>query len=31
MEVEELELSEIDKFCRPEQTAHFRTFKVGSG
>jgi hypothetical protein len=24
-------LSEIDRFCRPEQTMHFRTFKVGSG
>jgi hypothetical protein len=31
MEVHELELSEIDKFFRPEQTMHFRTFKVGSG
>ncbi|MGE5848936.1 MAG: hypothetical protein ACM362_02270 [Candidatus Methylomirabilota bacterium] len=31
MEVQELELSEIDKFCRPEQTVHFRTFKAGSG
>ena len=31
MEVQELELSEIDKFCLPEQTVHFRTFKVGSG
>jgi|GEM_PF-3048694 len=31
MEVQELELSEIDKFCRPEQTVQFRTFKVGSG
>jgi hypothetical protein len=31
MEVQELELSEIDKFCLPEQTMHLRTFKVGSG
>jgi hypothetical protein len=31
MEVQELELSEIDKFCRPEQTVRFRSFKVGSG
>ncbi len=31
MEVQELDLSEIDRFCRPEQTMHFRTFKVGSG
>jgi hypothetical protein len=31
MEVQELELSEIDKFCLPERTVHFRTFKIGSG
>ncbi len=30
-EIHELELSEIDKFCLPEQTVRFRTFKVGSG
>ncbi len=30
-EIHELELSEIDKFCLPEQTVRFRTFKVRSG
>ncbi len=31
LEVQEFELSEIDKFCRPDSTVRFRTFKVGSG
>lgn len=31
MDMQDLELSEIDKFCLPEQTVHLRTFKVGSG
>lgn len=31
MEVRELELAEIDKFCLSEQTVQFRTFKVGAG
>lgn len=30
-EIHELELSEIDKFCLPDSTVRFRTFKVGSG
>lgn len=30
-EVREIELSEIDKFCRPDSTVRFRSFKVGSG
>lgn len=31
MEIRELELSEIDKFCLPGSTVCFRTFKVGPG
>ena len=31
MEIPEFELCEIDKFCLPNQTVHFRTFKVGAG
>lgn len=31
MEVQEIDLSEIDKFCLAERTVHFRTFKVGAG
>jgi hypothetical protein len=31
MDMQDLELSEIDKFCLPEQTVRLRTFKVGSG
>ncbi|MBI4734449.1 MAG: hypothetical protein HY766_00035 [candidate division NC10 bacterium] len=30
-EIHELELSEIDKFCLPDSTVRFRTFKIGSG
>ncbi len=30
-EIHELELSEIDKFCLPDSTVRFRTFKAGSG
>lgn len=30
-EIHELELSEIDKFCLPDSTVRFRTFKSGSG
>jgi hypothetical protein len=31
MEVRDIELSEIDKFCLPDSTACFRRFAVGSG
>ncbi len=31
MEIHEFELSEIDKFCLPDSTVHFRTFKIGAG
>jgi hypothetical protein len=31
MEIHEFELSEIDKFCRPDSTVRFRTFKIGAG
>jgi len=30
-EIHELELSEIDKFCLPDSTVRFRTFKSGAG
>lgn len=30
-EIHELELAEIDKFCLPDRTVHFRTFTLGTG
>lgn len=31
IEIRELELCEIDKFCLPARTLHFRTFTLGTG